>query len=69
MLEKVNDQSQVALDVDTVIFAVGIRPQFELAEELQKAFPSTRVVGDASRANTVFEAIRDAFGASWVFEP
>ena len=68
-LEKVDDLSPVELDVDTVIFAVGIRPQYELAEAIQSAYPNARVVGDAARANTVFEAIRDAYGAAWVFEP
>ena len=57
------------LEFDSVVFAVGIRPQHEFAAQICEAYPNAVVLGDASNAATVFEAINDAFGAAWVYEP
>ena len=68
-LENVNTGEVNELEFDSVIFAVGIRPQHELAAQICEMLPNSVVLGDASNAATVFEAINDAFGAAWVYEP
>lgn len=68
-LEDVSSGEVKELDFDSVIFAVGIRPQHEFAAGIAEAFPNAVVLGDATAAATVFEAINDAYGAAWVYEP
>lgn len=68
-LEDVKSGEVSELEFDSVVFAVGIRPQHEFAAQICEAYPNAVVLGDASNAATVFEAINDAFGAAWVYEP
>ena len=66
-LEKMEDGSQVEMEFDSVILALGICPQHEYADELASVSNKSVVLGDAVVASTVLEAIRDANGAAWVF--
>ena len=51
------------IPVDTVVLAVGTRPFNPLQELLERRGTPFRVVGDASRAAMVFDAIHDGFKA------
>ena len=75
-LQEVKDDCIVAKDVksgelkelkaDTVLLAMGIRPQFELVDELRHSCPETNVaiVGDCNnKAGTISEAVNQAFQA------
>ena len=68
VLERVEDGSEVEMEFDSVILALGIRPQREYACEFASAFDKAVVAGDAIEAATVLEAIRDANGAAWVYD-
>ena len=75
-LQEVKDDCIVARDVksgeekeikaDTVLLAMGIRPDFELVDELRHSCPETSVaiVGDCNnKAATISEAVNQAFQA------
>lgn len=66
-LEKMDDGSQVEMEFDSVILALGICPQQEYAQELASDFDKSVILGDALLSSTVLEAIRDANGMAWVF--
>lgn len=54
---------------DTVVLALGVRPDPTVAEQFQAAFPDVRVIGDAVRCGRILEATQDAYGQAFVFEP
>lgn len=66
-LEKMEDGSEVEMEFDSVILALGICPQQEYADKLTSHFDKSVVLGDALLSSTVLEAVRDANGAAWVF--
>lgn len=63
-----NDQS-VFVPAQTVILAMGVRPQAEVVECFKAAFPEAWVMGDAARGGRILEATQDAYGQAFVFEP
>jgi 2,4-dienoyl-CoA reductase-like NADH-dependent reductase (Old Yellow Enzyme family)/thioredoxin reductase len=54
---------------DTVILALGVRPQTELVANFKAAFPEAHVLGDAARGGRVVDATQDAYGQAFVYEP
>ena len=56
----------VTFAADTVLLAVGMRPNFEVADRLRRSAPETEVyvVGDAIKAQTIAEATKSAFKAA-----
>jgi 2,4-dienoyl-CoA reductase-like NADH-dependent reductase (Old Yellow Enzyme family)/thioredoxin reductase len=66
-LEKMEDGSEVEMEFDSVILALGIGSQQKYANELASASDNSVVLGDALLSSTVLEAIRDANGSAWVF--
>jgi 2,4-dienoyl-CoA reductase-like NADH-dependent reductase (Old Yellow Enzyme family)/thioredoxin reductase len=59
----------VQVAADTVILALGVRPQTELVARFKAAFPDAHVLGDASRGGRVVDATQDAYGQAFVYEP
>lgn len=59
----------VKVAADTVILALGVRPQTELVARFKAAFPDAHVLGDASRGGRVVDATQDAYGQAFVYEP
>jgi NADPH-dependent 2,4-dienoyl-CoA reductase/sulfur reductase-like enzyme len=58
----VNGKVEEALPADTVVLAVGSKPDNTLAEELKKAGYDVRVIGDAVKApNNAWNAITEGF--------
>jgi 2,4-dienoyl-CoA reductase (NADPH2) len=51
------------LPADTVVLAVGTRPQSELASSLQGKVPELYVVGDAAKPRKALDGIREGFEA------
>jgi len=44
------------------------RPQKDIVDHFQAAFPDARVIGDAARARRIIDATQDAYGQAFVFE-
>ena len=59
----------VQVAADTVILALGVRPQTELVARFKAAFPEAHVLGDAARGGRVVDATQDAYGQAFVYEP
>ena len=59
----------VSVPADTVILALGVRPQTEVVDRFKAAFPDARVVGDAVRGGRIVDATQCAYGQAFVFEP
>ena len=59
----------VRVAADTVILALGVRPQTDLVARFKAAFPDAHVLGDASRGGRVVDATQDAYGQAFVYEP
>jgi 2,4-dienoyl-CoA reductase-like NADH-dependent reductase (Old Yellow Enzyme family)/thioredoxin reductase len=68
-LESVASGSPVFVPADTVILALGVRPQMDLVDYFKAAFPDAHVMGDAARGGRIIDATQDAYGQAFVFEP
>ena len=54
---------------ETVILALGVRPDEELVASWKAAFPEVHVLGDAAHGGRIIDATQDAFGQAFHFEP
>lgn len=68
-LESIASGQPVFVPADTVILALGVRPQSDLVQHFKAAFPDVRVLGDAARGGRIVDATQDAYGQAFVFEP
>lgn len=68
-LECMERRESVFLPADTVILAMGVRPDTEVVERFKTAFPEALVMGDAVRGGRIVDATQDAYGKAFVFEP
>ncbi|MBP7867350.1 MAG: FAD-dependent oxidoreductase [Acidobacteria bacterium] len=68
-LERVDDGRIVLVPASTVILAMGVRPNRDVADRFRAAFPDARVIGDAVRGGRILDATQDAYGQAFVFEP
>jgi len=59
-VEYTKDNELVFASADTIIIAVGSKPECDLAEKLQGLVPEVHQVGDCVSARTVREAIEEA---------
>ena len=59
----------VFVPADTVILALGIRPQTDLINRFKAAFPDARVIGDAAHGGRIVDATQEAYGQAFVFQP
>jgi hypothetical protein len=67
-LESLKDGSSVFVSANTVILALGVRPQQDVVDYFKAAFPGAHVIGDAARAGPIIDATQDAYGQAFVFE-
>jgi 2,4-dienoyl-CoA reductase-like NADH-dependent reductase (Old Yellow Enzyme family)/thioredoxin reductase len=68
-LQCMESGQSVFVAADTVILAMGIRPNKEVVDRFKAAFPDARVMGDAVRGGRIVDATQDAYGQAFVFEP
>jgi pyruvate/2-oxoglutarate dehydrogenase complex dihydrolipoamide dehydrogenase (E3) component len=68
-LERMETGESVFISADTVILALGVRPNKEVVECFREGFPEVRVIGDAERGGRIVDATQDAYGQAFVFEP
>jgi pyruvate/2-oxoglutarate dehydrogenase complex dihydrolipoamide dehydrogenase (E3) component len=59
------DGCELVLEADTVLYAIGMRPRWELADKLRRSAPETsvQVVGDALRGGVITNATNGGFQA------
>lgn len=69
ILESMKSCDSVFVPADTVILAMGVRPDRETVQRFKASFPDVRVVGDAVRGGRIMDATQDAYGQAFVFEP
>lgn len=55
------------LDVDTVVVAIGVRPQVSLVESFEAVFDKVTSVGDAHKPGLIADAMREANDKAFVF--
>ena len=58
---EVNGRESIIENVDTVVLALGFRPNRGVLNKLQSACISTHVIGDALKVRQAFSAVRDGF--------
>ncbi len=66
-LDKENEGKEEELDYDTVILALGSKPQPDLYEEFKDCANTVRLYGDAYKIGTLLEALRDAYNIAWAY--
>ncbi|MBR6654917.1 MAG: FAD-dependent oxidoreductase, partial [Oscillospiraceae bacterium] len=58
-------EGKVELECDTVVLSLGVRPRYELIEQLRDICPETYIVGDCNnRAGNITSAVREGFYAA-----
>jgi NADPH-dependent 2,4-dienoyl-CoA reductase/sulfur reductase-like enzyme len=67
-LESLKGGSSVFVPANTVILALGVRPQKDVVDYFKAAFPDAHVIGDAARAGRIIDATQDGYGQAFVFE-
>ena len=67
VVEKMSSRKQVKLSADSVVLALGVRPNRELTNQLKESLPDTpiKVIGDARQGGRIGNAIRDGFEAGF----
>lgn len=68
-LECLDGGCSVFIPADTIILAMGVRPNKDIVDRFKAAFPDARVIGDAVRGGRIVDATQDAYGQAFVFEP
>jgi len=68
-LECMESGLPVFVPAETVIVALGVRPQSDLVNRFKAAFPDARILGDAAHGGRIVDATQDAYGQAFVFEP
>lgn len=63
-IEYLDAQGEGSLPADTVVYAVGMRPQWELAESLHDCAPEYYVIGDCVAARNMDAATAEAYMAA-----
>jgi NADPH-dependent 2,4-dienoyl-CoA reductase/sulfur reductase-like enzyme len=66
-----NDTAEVALEADSVVLALGVRPRADVVGAFEDEFGAASVfaIGDASKGGRIYEAMRDGFDRAFVFDP
>lgn len=59
---------QVELKADSVVLALGVRPNAGTVKTFKDAFENVMVVGDARQGGRIATAIREGYEAAYVFE-
>lgn len=68
-LEGVENGQAVFVPAQTVVLAMGVRPNRDVVDRLRAAFPDARLIGDAVQGGRIVDATQDAYGQAYVFEP
>lgn len=68
LLQRVSDGAQVVLPADSVVLALGVRPDDAIAAAFQATFDQVLIAGDARRSGRIATAIRDGYEAAYVLE-
>jgi 2,4-dienoyl-CoA reductase-like NADH-dependent reductase (Old Yellow Enzyme family)/thioredoxin reductase len=62
---KDKDGRELIIACDTVVLSVGVRPRYDVVNELQGAAPDVYVIGDCRRERSnIFHAVTDGFNAA-----
>jgi pyruvate/2-oxoglutarate dehydrogenase complex dihydrolipoamide dehydrogenase (E3) component len=63
------DGSEVFIEGDTIISAIGMTPNVKIAQEIDKKYHlKTRIVGDCNKIGRVGNAVREGFYAALALE-
>lgn len=65
--EEGKDPAEKDMDFDTVVLALGSRPQKDCTEEFKGLGKVVRTYGDSVKIATLLEALRDARFAAWAY--
>ncbi|MDD4080129.1 MAG: NAD(P)/FAD-dependent oxidoreductase [Eubacteriales bacterium] len=68
-LQRLADSQNVTIAADWVVMAVGVSPRRSLADACGERFGQVQVIGDALKPGRILEAMQDAQGKAFVFDP
>lgn len=63
-----NEDGVQELEADTIIVAMGTRPNTEIADQILAKYVNAQKVGDCKGVGQVGEAVRDGFFAAWTMD-
>ncbi len=66
-VERITDGTSLSIEADSVVLALGVRPDNATAKSFTEAFPKTRIIGDARQAGRIATAIREGYEAAYTF--
>lgn len=66
-IENVKDGETREVEADSVVLALGVRPNTATAAAFRDAFPKTRIIGDARRGGRIATAVREGYEAGYTF--
>ncbi|MBQ4249271.1 MAG: hypothetical protein II705_04410, partial [Clostridia bacterium] len=61
----VSTGERYTMQADCTVFASGVKPVNDLADEIKANFVNTYVVGDSSKIGQISNAVRAGFAAAW----
>ena len=67
-LERTEDGASVNVQADSVVLALGVRPNAATVKAFQQAFDRVVAVGDARQGGRIATAIREGYEAAYVLE-
>ena len=62
------DGEKLDIPADSVVLALGVRPNAGTVQEFKDAFENVYVVGDARQGGRIATAIREGYEAGYTFE-
>ena len=68
-LSRLADGENVFVKTDCVVLSMGVCPRTKVANSFKEAFANVHVVGDARIGGRILEAMQDARGQAFVFDP
>lgn len=67
ILVDVNTKSEISVDCDYIVSAIGVKNNTEKNEEFQNAFANTILIGDAHKPGNIVTACREAYDKAFEF--
>lgn len=64
----VTEDGEKSLAADTIIIAMGTRPNAELAKKILDKYPNAQTIGDCRKVGQVGEAVQQGFFAAWTLD-
>lgn len=68
VLENVSTGDISVQDTDAVVLSIGVKPERGFVDELKRAMPQVKVLGDAAKPGRIGQAIQSGFETAYVLK-